>query len=98
MISFIIPAHNEELLLPATLGAIDDAAKLLDEPYEVVVADDASTDRTADVGRSGGARVVAVQHRQISATRNAGARIAVGDRFIFVDADTVVTACAGHCV
>lgn len=49
MISFIIPAYNEERLLGATLLALHAAARAVGEPYEVIVADDASADRTAAV-------------------------------------------------
>jgi glycosyltransferase involved in cell wall biosynthesis len=91
MISFIVPAYNEELLLAETLRALHAAAATAAEGYEIVVADDASTDATAEVGRAGGARVVSVSHRQIAATRNAGARAARGDRYFFVDADTAVS-------
>src|SRR4051794_22102998 len=94
MISFIIPAYNEESLLGGTLHALNEAAGAAGERYEVVVADDASTDRTADVARAYGARVVSVLHRQIAATRNAGARAAAGGMLVFVDADTRVTAAA----
>lgn len=90
MISFIIPAFNEERLLGETLGAVHAAARTIDEAYEVVVADDASTDRTAAVAEQCGARVVKVSHRQIAATRNSGARAAQGEFLIFVDADTLV--------
>jgi glycosyltransferase involved in cell wall biosynthesis len=90
VISFIVPAYNEELLLPATLSALEAAAQALGEPSEIVVVDDASTDRTAAVAEEHGARVIQVNHRQIAATRNSGAREAKGDLFIFVDADTVV--------
>lgn len=92
MISFIVPAYNEERFLARTLAALHDAARGLGEPYEVVVADDASTDGTAALAARHGASVVQVSHRQISATRNSGARAARGDRLIFVDADTVVGA------
>jgi glycosyltransferase involved in cell wall biosynthesis len=91
MISFIVPAYNEERLLAGTLRAVHTAAAEVAEGYEIVVADDASTDATAVTARTGGARVVSVAHRQISATRNAGARAARGDRYFFVDADTVVS-------
>jgi len=94
VISFIIPAYNEELVLGGALGALDDAARASGQPFEVVVVDDASTDRTADVAREHGARVVSVNHRQIAATRNAGARESVGEMLIFVDADTVVSGSA----
>lgn len=90
MISFIIPAYNEERLLASTVRAIHTAAGALGEPYEVIVADDASTDQTSAIAVECGARVVRVAHRQIAATRNSGARAASGDYFIFVDADTLV--------
>jgi len=90
MISFIIPAYNEEQLLGRTLTALTAAARALAEPFEIIVVDDASTDRTAAIAREHGARVVSVAHRQISATRNAGARAATGEMFLFIDADTVV--------
>ena len=89
MISFIVPAYNEEKLLGATLRALQSEAKALNEAYELIVVDDASEDHTAAVARSAGARVVSVSHRQIAATRNSGAREAKGDMFIFVDADTL---------
>ena len=89
-VSFIVPAHNEEPVLPATLSAIHAAAKACAIAYEIIVADDASTDRTAPIAAAAGACVVAVQHRQISATRNSGARAATGGLFVFVDADTLI--------
>ncbi|HEV3343777.1 MAG TPA: glycosyltransferase [Pirellulales bacterium] len=91
MISFVIPAYNEERLLGRTLRAVNGAARSLGEPFEVVVVDDASTDSTAAVAGELGARVVAVRHRQIAATRNSGARASRGELLIFVDADTSVT-------
>jgi len=90
MISFIVPAYNEERLLAATLDALHAAARAVGEPYELVVVDDASTDRTQVIALRHGAVLVSVAHRQIAATRNSGARTAKGDSFIFVDADTIV--------
>ena len=90
--SFVVPAYNEEKCLPGTLAAIHAAARELGIAYEIVVADDASTDATAELARAAGARVVAVQHRQIARTRNSGAGAARGERLIFVDADTRVNA------
>jgi glycosyltransferase involved in cell wall biosynthesis len=91
VISFIVPAHNEAALIGRTLAAVHASARPLGEPYEVIVVNDASTDRTGVIAGEHLARVVEVSHRQISATRNAGARAAAGDRFVFVDADTLVT-------
>lgn len=90
MISFIIPAYNEERLLGRTLAALHAAGRALDEPYELIVVDDGSTDATAAVAIAHSARVVAVQFRQIGRTRNAGAHASIGETLIFVDADTVV--------
>jgi cellulose synthase/poly-beta-1,6-N-acetylglucosamine synthase-like glycosyltransferase len=94
MISFIIPARNEEHELPATLRALIAAADTLDRRYEIVVVDDDSTDDTGEIARSFGARVERVRLQHIAAVRNAGARVAGGDVFFFVDADTHVTAAA----
>ncbi len=91
LISFIVPAHNEECLVRNTLDVLHDAASALNERYEIVVVDDASTDRTGMISASCGARVLQVHHRNIAAARNAGAAQAYGDLFVFVDADTHVT-------
>jgi glycosyltransferase involved in cell wall biosynthesis len=91
-ISFVVPAWNEEVRLPATLAALRLAGAASGRAFEIVVADDGSTDRTAEIARAAGARVVPVAHRQIAATRNSGARAASGDLLFFVDADTLVPA------
>jgi glycosyltransferase involved in cell wall biosynthesis len=88
VISFIVPAFNEEVELPGTLRALRAAADAAGEPYEIVVADDASTDSTAEIARAAGARLLQVHRRQIAAVRNAGACAARGDVLFFVDADT----------
>jgi glycosyltransferase involved in cell wall biosynthesis len=93
MLSLIVPAHNEEQLLGRTLEAILRSA-VGAGPFEVIVVDDASTDRTGSIAAEFGARVVRVEHRQIAATRNSGARAARGELFFFIDADTVVNPAA----
>ena len=90
MISFVVPAHNEEHLLGATLDAIYASAHDLNSPFEVVVVDDASTDATAAIAAGRGATVLTVSLRQIAAVRNAGAFASRGEFLIFVDADTLV--------
>jgi glycosyltransferase involved in cell wall biosynthesis len=94
MISFIIPAHNEEGWIGRSITAIRAAMEAIGEPCEIIVVDDASTDATARVAEAHGARLVQVAHRQIAATRNSGARAARGDRFFFVDADTLANQAA----
>jgi glycosyltransferase involved in cell wall biosynthesis len=90
--SFIVPAYNEARYIAATLDSIHAAARELGEPYEIVVANDGSTDGTPGIAREHGARVVEAGKRQISGARNAGARASVGEMLIFVDADTHVHA------
>lgn len=86
-ISVIIPAYNEERYLPETIAAVRRAEQYLQEPVEIIVADNMSTDRTAEVAASLGARVVPVEIRCISAVRNRGASAATGKYLVFVDAD-----------
>ena len=86
--SMIIPAHNEEALLPKCLESAAEAAAAVDAPGEVIVVDNASTDDTARIASERGARVVVEPHRQISRARNTGARQASGEFLVFLDADT----------
>lgn len=88
MISFIVPAHNEELELPATLAAIHAAVMDFPQPYQIIVVDDASTDATSEIAMRAGAKVVRIERRQIAAARNAGGQAAKGEYLFFVDADT----------
>jgi glycosyltransferase involved in cell wall biosynthesis len=92
MISFVVPAHNEEKYLAATLASIHEAARTVGERYEIVVVDDSSTDATAAIAQAALARVERVEKRKIAAVRNAGARVAQGEVLIFVDADTRIDA------
>jgi glycosyltransferase involved in cell wall biosynthesis len=88
MISFVIPAYNEELELSSTIAAIRHAAAGTAQPYEIIVVDDGSTDATAQVADRAGARVISINRRQIAAARNAGASVTQGKYLFFVDADT----------
>src|SRR5260221_11998151 len=90
MISFIVPAHNEERWIGRCLGSIRTTMAKLAEPYEIIVVDDASTDSTLQIAQQMGVRTIRVEHRKISAVRNAGARTACGEMLFFVDADTQV--------
>jgi glycosyltransferase involved in cell wall biosynthesis len=88
MISFIVPAYNEEHELSDTLAAIREAGCGAIQPYEIIVVDDASTDATPEIASRAGAKVVPINRRQIAAARNAGARAAQGEYLFFIDADT----------
>lgn len=90
-ISVVIPAFNEERLLPATLEAIREASRGFEDQgwdHEWIVCDNNSTDRTAGIAAAAGARVVFEPVNQIGRARNAGARLATGEWILFVDADS----------
>ena len=87
-VSIVVPARNEERYLPASLASL--AAVETGRSYEVIVVDGNSDDRTRDIARSSGARLVEGTDRSIADGRNRGARRANGTWLCFVDADTVV--------
>jgi len=90
-ISVVIPAFNEEKLLPATLASVRAAAVAFEARgwvTETIVCDNNSTDRTAEIARADGATVVFEPVNQIARARNAGAARASGDWLVFVDADS----------
>jgi glycosyltransferase involved in cell wall biosynthesis len=88
MISFVVPAYNEEHELSDTLAAIHAAADGAAHPHEIIVVDDASTDATPQIALRAGANLVRINRRQIAASRNAGGRAAQGEYLFFIDADT----------
>jgi glycosyltransferase involved in cell wall biosynthesis len=85
----VIPAYNEEAVLPRTLDHLRDVLDGCGAEARIVVVDNRSTDRTADVARERGVDVVFEPVNQIARARNAGA--AGGDEpwLLFVDADTL---------
>ncbi len=88
--SLIVPAFDEEQELPRTLPVLLEAMKKCGRRGELIVVDNNSTDRTPEIAREHGARVVFEAHNQISRARNAGARAAKGAHLVFVDADTLI--------
>ena len=90
-VSVVIPAFNEEKLLPASLAAIRTAAAAFERrgwSWECVVCDNNSTDGTAACARDAGATVIFEPVNQIGRARDAGARIATGEWLVFIDADS----------
>jgi glycosyltransferase involved in cell wall biosynthesis len=90
--SLIIPAYNEERLLPRLLDSVEvaRAAYAKADAIEIIVADNMSTDRTVEIARTRGCRVASVEKRVIAAARNGGARVAQGEIVAFIDADSQV--------
>ena len=90
-ISIVIPAFNEELLLAASLAQVREAMVAFTTAgweSELIVCDNNSTDRTAEIARAAGAKVVFEPVNQIARARNSGAAAATGDWIVFVDADS----------
>jgi glycosyltransferase involved in cell wall biosynthesis len=90
-VSVIVPAYNEERLLGETLLHIKRAMEVLTKrewSTELIVCDNNSTDRTAQIAREAGATIVFEPINQIARARNCGAAAATGDWFVFVDADS----------
>ena len=90
-ISIIVPAFNEEKVLGETLAQIKLASGVFSKigwESELIVCDNNSNDRTAEIARAAGATVVFEPVNQISRARNAGAAAATGDWLVFVDADS----------
>jgi glycosyltransferase involved in cell wall biosynthesis len=93
-ISIVVPAFNEERLLPESLHSIRTSSSAFTEAgwrTELIVCDNNSTDRTAEIAAAAGAIVVFEPVNQISRARNAGAARATGDWLLFVDADSFPT-------
>lgn len=85
-VSVIIPAYNEEKLLPR---AIDSVLKQSCLPQEVIVVDDGSSDRTAEIAKSYGGtiRCYSKPNEGLAAARNTGISIALGEYIAFLDSD-----------
>jgi len=82
ILSIVIPTKNEEVLLPKLLESIREQTF---KDYEVIVADNHSSDRTREIAKAFGAKIV--DGGLPGPGRNAGAVAAQGDILLFLDAD-----------
>lgn len=89
--SIIIPAYNEEDFLGKTLSSIQSAMKHINLNGEIIVVDNDSTDKTAQIAKEFGVKLIFEKFHQIGTVRNTGAQIAKGKYLIFVDADTLIS-------
>jgi glycosyltransferase involved in cell wall biosynthesis len=85
-ISILIPAFNEEKFIKPTLQALlaQDYS-----PFEIIVIDNGSTDKTADIARSMGVTVVHEEKKGTMAACECGRRLATGDIIFRIDADCI---------
>lgn len=88
MLSVIIPAYNAEQYLKEAVDSVRN--QNWNGACELIVADDGSTDRTAELAAQLGCRVVSRSNSGAAAARNAGIRQAAGELFFFLDADDVL--------
>ena len=91
-ISVIIPARNEGNNLPALLESLK---KQDIQPFEIIVVDDNSSDKTFDIAKSFGVNVISIKNRPEGwLGKNyacyTGAKIATGEILLFLDADLIL--------
>jgi glycosyltransferase involved in cell wall biosynthesis len=87
-LSFVVPAYNEEAYLPACLESIVAQTRELGDAVEIIVVNNASTDRTREVAlRIPGVRVVDEPHKGLTFARQAGFMASTGDLIANVDSD-----------
>ncbi|MBI3780728.1 MAG: glycosyltransferase family 2 protein [candidate division NC10 bacterium] len=88
LISIVLPVYNEEAALARDLEAIEQAMRASDYPYEVLVIDDGSTDRSAEIAAAKGARVIHhATNRGYGSAIRTGIREADGQIIVTTDAD-----------
>lgn len=86
-ISVVIPAYNEEKLLPKTLESLGQQTR---KPDEIVVVDASSTDDTVRIATEAGAIVITVPKKTIGYSRQQGLLKATGDIVATTDADAIL--------
>lgn len=92
-LSIIIPAFNEERLIMHCLDSVAESLAANQKPgftAEIIVVDNNSTDKTAELATQAGAKVVFEPINQIGRARNSGATVATGEWLLFVDADSLL--------
>ncbi|MEM2896256.1 MAG: glycosyltransferase [Candidatus Bathyarchaeia archaeon] len=87
-ISIIIPSLNEERYIKKCLLSLLNQS--YDKDYEIIVVDGGSTDKTIDIAKKFADKVI-VSSRPVGKARNSGARIAKGNIYAFIDADTIAS-------
>jgi len=89
-VSFVIPAHNEEVCLPKCLESVLKEVERSGLAAEIVVVNNTSTDRTREVAeRFPGVRVVDEPVKGLTHARAAGMRATDGELIANIDADTM---------
>lgn len=90
-ISVIIPAHNEEKYIGRCISSVREASAVFGESTEIIVVCNRCTDRTEEIARNLGARVLMNEDRCIARVRNTGIAAAEGEIIVTIDADNRMT-------
>ncbi len=85
-VSVVIPAYNEENNIVKTLQSLRNQTYPKDR-YEVIVVDNSSTDKTAEVAKKAGAKVVNEPQKGVQFARQAGFEAAKGEFIASTDSD-----------
>ncbi|MBI2084977.1 MAG: glycosyltransferase [Candidatus Aenigmarchaeota archaeon] len=85
--SFVIPAYNEEKYLG---GCVESVKAQTFKDYEIIISYSQSKDRTLQIAKANGSKVVQVPKSFPGKARNAAAKFARGDYLVFLDADVQV--------
>jgi glycosyltransferase involved in cell wall biosynthesis len=91
ILSVVIPAYNEENYIAETIENIINSIEhqnIKQSDWEIIMCNNNSSDKTAEIAKGYGVKVVFEPENQISKARNTGAKIAQGDWLLFLDADT----------
>jgi glycosyltransferase involved in cell wall biosynthesis len=88
LISVVIPTYNEEKYLPDILRSIK---RQTYKKYEVIVVDYNSKDKTRQIAKRFGCKVISIDRPGVSAAKNKGFRHAKGSIVAFIDADYILS-------
>lgn len=85
-ISVVIPAFNEERYIADCISSVK--AQVVDKQFEIIVVDNASEDRTSEIAKAEGVKVIFEKNKGLSYARQAGLDLAKGLILVYFDADT----------
>lgn len=88
IVSVVVPAYNSEKTIRQCLNALTNQSYPANL-YEVIVADDGSSDKTGDIAKSYAVRYIRQENRGPASARNRGVKEAKGDIILFTDSDCV---------
>jgi glycosyltransferase involved in cell wall biosynthesis len=91
LFAFVIPTFNEELEIGKTIDSIRENFPGESSQYEIIIADNGSTDRTVEIVRSAGCQYVIDASLTISQLRNLGVEQSSAPVIVFIDADVSLT-------